>query len=614
MTTKRELERIIRVVKKHKGSRPKAAVELGLSESTLRRRLEEAASKKMAVPANMDPKEAASGLALPDDELHDAWHLYERYGYNAAAAAEAVGLKANAMKMRVERAIERFGYSRKSLGSVHAMSATKLPLPKKGEIARYILTSAQNNTALHDPTWAALLELKKYYDAELKVATFTYIGTNDGSEKAGREKKDTMGYKIKDRWYDPRIAPFQSDDFEQLAPGLVWCGHFNTLPTSTDPLRQKENLNGRNSGVFPHPRIEMRPVATSPSDGTKFNFTTGAVTLRNYIQKNAGITAEFYHCFGALLIEVDHDGNWWPRQLNADSEGTIYDIDIVATPEGVFERHEEVAALSFGDIHRRNIDPDIMEATWGKGGVVEVLQPQKQVFHDLLDFESRSHHNRRDPHIMYALHKRGRDNVMDEVREAGEFLDYAQDAYPGSTCYVIDSNHDRHLDRYLKEVRDWSQDLPNARLILEANLALLDAIDAGDEDEFTLLRWAWDKLGVAQEAKVMNLRSLDPEKLKLVVCEDYGGGVELALHGDIGPNGARGSARNLSKLGRKNVIGHSHSPGIWGGTYVAGVTGKLRQGYNLGPSSWAHAHVVTYPNGKRQVILFWKGRPWAPRG
>jgi len=613
MTAKRELEKIINAVKKAKGSRPAAAKALNMAETTLRRRLEEAADKKMKVPPNIDPKDVVQSNTIPDAELHAAWNVYERYGYNLTEAADAVGLRRNAMDDRIRKAMTKFGYTKKNLGSTHAMSAKKLALPKKGEVRRYLLTCAQNNTQLHEPTWASLINLSNYYGADIKISTFTYIGSQDGSEKRGREKKDSMGWKIEDRWYDPRVVPFISDDFEQLAPGLVWCGHYNTRPTSSDPLRSKENLNGRNSGVFPHTRVEMRPVATTQGDGTKFNFTTGAVTLRNYIQRDAGITAEFYHCFGALLVEVDADGNWWPRQLNADSDGTIYDIDVYSTPDGVFVNDEESAAVSFGDIHRRNIAPEIMEATWGKGGLVEVLAPQKQVFHDLLDFESRSHHNRKDPHVMYALYKRGRDNVLDEVREAGEFLDFAQEAYAGSTCYVIDSNHDRHFDRYLKEVRDPYSDMPNARLICEANLAIMDAIDEGREDEFTLLEWVWQKLGVATEAKVMNLRSEDPDKLSLVVCEGAGGGVELALHGDIGPNGARGSPRNLSKLGRKNVIGHGHSPGIWGGTYVAGVTGKLRQGYNTGPSSWAHAHVVTYPNGKRQVILFWKARPWAAR-
>jgi hypothetical protein len=30
---------------------------------------------------------------------------------------------------------------------------------------------------------------------------------------------------------------------------------------------------------------------------------------------------------GALLVEVNEDGNWWATQLNADSDGTIRDLE-----------------------------------------------------------------------------------------------------------------------------------------------------------------------------------------------------------------------------------------------------------------------------------------------
>lgn len=32
-------------------------------------------------------------------------------------------------------------------------------------------------------------------------------------------------------------------------------------------------------------------------------------------------------------------------------------------------------------------------------------------------------------------------------------------------------------------------------------------------------------------------------------------------------------------------------------------------GYNKGPSSWSHSHVVTYPNGKRAVVTM-RGTRW----
>lgn len=292
----------------------------------------------------------------------------------------------------------------------------------------------------------------------------------------------------------------------------------------------------------------------------------------------------------------------------------IYDLDIYADADGVWQNDQPLEALVYGDIHERNIDPGTKEATWGEGGLVDRLRPRKQVFHDLFDMESRSHHNRRDPHVMYWLWKNGRDIVWDEMRDAGEFLDFTHRDYGDfeSEEYVIDDNHGRHVDRWLKEA-DWRQDLPNARTILELNKRWLDAIDAGEEDDFVPLETALRLMGYGEHARFMSLDSKNPDRLSLVVCPAHGGGIELAHHGDLGPGGSRGSAKALSKLGRKNVVGHSHAPGIWGGTYVAGVTGNLRMKYNRGPSAWAHAHVAIYPNGKRQVLLFWKDMAHAPR-
>ena len=58
----------------------------------------------------------------------------------------------------------------------------------------------------------------------------------------------------------------------------------------------------------------------------------------------------------------------------------------------------------------------------------------------------------------------------------------------------------------------------------------------------------------------------------------------------------------FARMGRKSNTGHSHSAGIYDGAYRAGVTGSLDQGYNVGPSSWSHSHIVTYPNGKRTIV------------
>jgi hypothetical protein len=79
-------------------------------------------------------------------------------------------------------------------------------------------------------------------------------------------------------------------------------------------------------------------------------------------------------------------------------------------------------------------------------------------------------------------------------------------------------------------------------------------------------------------------------------------GIECGMHGDRGPNGARGSRMNLRRIGVKSVVGHSHSPGIEEGCYQTGTSTHLRLEYNSGASSWLQAHVAIYLSGKRTLL------------
>jgi hypothetical protein len=87
--------------------------------------------------------------------------------------------------------------------------------------------------------------------------------------------------------------------------------------------------------------------------------------------------------------------------------------------------------------------------------------------------------------------------------------------------------------------------------------------------------------------------------------------IELGMHGHLGPNGVRGTARNLSAIGTRSVVGHAHSAAIYQGVYQVGASSYMRLEYNAGPSSWTHSHVVIHRNGKRQMIHIlgcrWRG-------
>ena len=75
-----------------------------------------------------------------------------------------------------------------------------------------------------------------------------------------------------------------------------------------------------------------------------------------------------------------------------------------------------------------------------------------------------------------------------------------------------------------------------------------------------------------KRAKLKGVRCLDVDESLLV------GGIELGMHGDKGPNGARGSVRNLARIGVKSITGHGHAPEIF--EWMAGrVEECVRKGW-----------------------------------
>jgi len=582
-----------------------AATSLGISVSALRSRLT-TAEQRFGEKIERHVGKVTIDLQ-PAQEALDAYVLVG----SKQGAARKLGISYGTLHTRLEIAARENLVSSIG-GTVDEKKARVLPLPPEGKIARYFVTTAQSETKLHDATWRAVHSLAEHYGeqensfcADVMVATFSYKHSAQGSAKRGTSK-DTG-----DDWYDSRIEPYVVDEMVQLAPGLIWNGHMNILPTAVNPLSGMESYNGRSSSIFPHAKVAMQSVPTIRSDAAKLQYTTGTVTQRNYIQKKAGQKAEFDHVYGALIVEVDHTGLWFVRQLNVDSKGGLYDLDLYVSPSGIVERSARVEGLVWGDVHVAQLEAGMRDLCWGTGdgaarpghlrvggSIIDTLRPKVQFMHDVLDFESRSHHNRLDPHKRLQLHVEGRDLVGEEVREVAHFLRDAGRA--GTRTVIVQSNHDLHLERWLKEA-DWRFDTKNARFYVDCQKAYVDAIY--DRREFNALRWA-----VEREVKLKNTKWLSADE-PYILCKDSSGGIEMALHGDRGPNGARGSIKNLSRLGRKVCIGHSHSAGIYNGAYQSGVTARLDMDYGKGaPSSWTQSHIVVHRNGKRQIITCYKGK------
>lgn len=458
--------------------------------------------------------------------------------------------------------------------------------PSQLGVRTFILSSAQDATAIHKPFLVNLEAYAAKLGSMLMISGFTYNKTLFESHDKHHS------------WYPHEIAPYLTQKRVNLGPGLTFCGEMNTLPTAVVPLSGFETYTRDRWGIFPHPKIHLTSIPTAKGDPAKIIMTTGTVSLPNYVQKKAGIKAEFNHEIGAVIVELMPDGTFFCRHLLAEEDGSFNDLNTRVTKGQVLGKGDQIEAVTWGDVHFEKIDRGIAGAIWGDTNVskapgfipmIDFLQPNYQFIHDVIDFKPRNHHNIKDPHFRYQMHVKGTDSVEQSLTEAANFLSHTQRF--GTTTIIVESNHDLALLKWLKTA-DYREDPVNALFFLTLQKRIYEAITDGD-DHFQVLPWAMGEL---------NNRLLDC----LFLSEDdsftVAGGIECGMHGHNGANGTPGNSRQFAKMGKRSNTGHTHSATIFDGSYIAGVSGSLDMGYNKGLSSWTHSHIVTYSNGKRTII------------
>lgn len=476
-------------------------------------------------------------------------------------------------------------------GTLHNSADSWRVIPGK----RFILTSIQNNTHPHENFLKSLIQAATYLEAELLIAQFIYNKNGFQNGEGGKEVT-----------YDKAFHPYIVRDnvfLHDADSRFAFMAEINILPTATYPLSgfgetiAALELNGAAIG---HAKISAESVAALKGEVVRRLYSTGAATMKNYIQQKAGQKAEALHNYGALLVEFDDDGEFFVRQLEAmDASGEFYDLNHHFTPSGVNEVTGHVLALQYGDIHAEKIDEDCAAASWNsEDSLLDILKPKYQLIHDVHDFTSRNHHNRNSGVFLAEQYAQGRDKVLDDLIDTGRILE--QIDRPFSQTVIVESNHDLALARWLNDPKaNITQDPANAHLFHTLNAAIYGAI-ADRDTSFNVLDYALRQVAGCDFAAIF--LSTD-ESFKLA-------GIECGCHGHNGINGSKGSPKQFVKLGKMNT-GHTHTPSIYGGVYTAGVSGSLDMGYNIGASSWSQTHIITYANGQRTLIDFKNGKFFA---
>lgn len=455
---------------------------------------------------------------------------------------------------------------------------------RKLNATRYLVTSAQNATPVHGPFLAALKVAAAALSAELVVIPLRY--KNPTSIWSAREQTDD--------WWAPELEPYLYNQRKKLGPNLVLVGDVRIQPTAQSPLSGFESLTGKESCIIGHPKMQFRSVAAPSGRYPKILSTTGSVTKRNFTDTKAGALGDFHHYLGAVLVELD--GKYFHlRQLNADRQtGEFTDLDRVYSADGV-SKAPPALGLMMGDTHARFADPVVDRATFGPGGIVETINPQHLVWEDVFDGYSVNPHHFGNPFIAQAKYRARFGNVREEVEHAVKFI---AERTGNRKSIVVASNHDDFLSRWVSST-DWRSSPGNAAFYLETAQAMVASArmtPRGAEYADPFVHWLNKLKGDA------DIRTLGANESFTLA------GIEHGLHGHKGPDGARGTVKNLSKLGAKINSAHGHAPAIENGHYRVGTSTPLQLEYTGGPSSWQNTHVVTYASGKRALLTVVDGR------
>lgn len=517
---------------------------------------------------------------ITDDDILLAAEAYE----TKADAARSLNLSRETYRDRLYRIRERMG-----IGAPED-PAPSVSVSVTNTTRRYLLTAAQDQTAIHAGFWRNLTAYAAHIGAEIMVGGFTY------------QKGLFEDHSVASGVFASELVPHLRAEVVQLAPRLVWYGKANILPTASEPLAGWDTQTHDAWAIFPHAKIALRSVPTMPGKPTKQIMTTGVATVENYVQRNSGQRAEFHHTIGATVVEVAPDGAFWCRQISATKDGSFQDLDVLVRGGKVSSGHG-IEAITWGDIHVEWLDQHKAQGSWfGPDAMVDALRPRFQFFHDVYDFSARSHHTRNDPHERARRIVDGMDVVEDGIRQAASFLERVR--RPWSTSVAVFSNHDgQHLVKWMKDPF-CASDPVNAYYWHRLNAAYHDAIRSGDHafmpHEYALRAASSDFL-----RDVVFLR----EGQSFQICQDTAP-IECGLHAHNGPRGARGSAASLARIVERVNAAHLHEATIREAAYFAGTSGRLDIPFAIrGPGAWSHADTITYASGKRSIITY-NGARW----
>lgn len=388
-------------------------------------------------------------------------------------------------------------------------------------------------------------------------------------------------------FYDEILLPYLES--KNLVTEYVFNKNLRAIdaqlnPQISDPLsgqnEQGIRQDGTTSIIIAHSKQHLQSIATSCEKLPRLLLSTGCITYPKYRKNAVGMKARNSHKMGGWVVEIDKD-EFHIRPVQFDNNGNFVSLGVKYKPDGTTQ---EIRAEGFawGDSHFGEDDPQAKKAGFEQ---MKKVKPKKIFVHDISSFGSVTHHMEGKTVSKYKRHSVFQ-TLASEIQAGREgILELVTKSPNDSDIYVVRSNHDNHLEHYIDEGR-YAKDHVNIRTVAPLLVPFLDGHNPTQI-------------------------ALDPEK-NLIWLEDnkdiWVEGYLMSLHGHQAANGSRGNIKGFKTTVGKAIIGHSHTPGIFGDIMQVGTSSFMRLGYNSGLSSWLQANAVVYKGGFKELLISVKGK------
>ncbi|MHB8762545.1 MAG: hypothetical protein ACYC6J_09250 [Coriobacteriia bacterium] len=430
---------------------------------------------------------------------------------------------------------------------------------------RFLITYVQEHTPIHEELFENMVAYANYIDADIHCIAGVYSNNNSKYDK-------------NESTWNVKVIPYLDASRHKIHKYLCVLSDVNILPTAERPIRGFESLTGEESSIIGHPRQHLEVIPTLPSSQEKLILTTGALTIPNYRKSRVGSKAEFHHTFGFVIIEIDDENTFIPRQVSVMSDGSFMDCRF-SVKNGIVKEDATLDAIILGDVHLGKHDEAMLEKT---EELMSVLKPKKTIVHDLFDGYSVNHHASKDFIEQVYNYNNGLNDLRNELQLNLDWLE----KWKKWNIVIVPSNHNEWIDRWVR-FRNGKSDIANAIIFNEFENVLFNNLAPKG-----LYAYYIDK---HFKGEVKTLHRDDSFKVL---------GWELNNHGDLGSNGAKASPLTFRKLNVKIISGDKHFIYKLDGAIGVGVSTHKKHGYNKGLSSWVNAHVGIHTNGKAQHFIY----------